>query len=212
MTSEHDWRTPTLSTTVDLAVASYRRGLAAMVAGASQARTSLQEAVASDPGFHLAHVGLAAAAVVDGHAFARPPDPPSLTRAERHHVEIEACASKGKEAKDVCALGARFVGCAARSFRLRASRGRALTKSPLRRRTQVAKGTDCKSVMHRFDSDRRLHSPPQRLSSFSSADFRRPSIRRIIVATLQATAHASTAPMPARGTISPNPRLLHAAS
>jgi hypothetical protein len=95
MASEHDWRTPPLSTTVDLAVASYRRGIAALVAGASQARASLQEAVSSDPGFHLARVGLAAAAAAEGEGFARLPDPPTLSRAERHHVEIVDALCRG---------------------------------------------------------------------------------------------------------------------
>ena len=33
----------------------------------------------------------------------------------------------------------------------------------LRRRTQVVKGADCKSVMRRFESGRRLHSSVQNL-------------------------------------------------
>jgi DNA-binding GntR family transcriptional regulator len=95
MPSAQDWRTPPLSTTVDLAVASYRRGIAALVAGASPARASLQEAVTADPEFHLARVGLAAAAAADGERFTRPPDPPTLTRAERHHVEIVDALCRG---------------------------------------------------------------------------------------------------------------------
>ena len=95
MASEHDWRSPPLSTTVDLAVASYRRGIAALVAGAAPARASLQLAVASDPGFHLARVGLAAAAAVEGRPFTRPPEPRRLTRAERHHVEIVDALCRG---------------------------------------------------------------------------------------------------------------------
>ena len=95
MPSEHDWRTPPLSTTVDLAVASYRRGIAALVAGAAQARTSLQAAVESDPEFHLARVGLAAAAAAEGDDYIQTPAPHTLTRPERHHVEILDALCRG---------------------------------------------------------------------------------------------------------------------
>jgi hypothetical protein len=95
MASEHDWRSPPLTTTVDLAVASYRRGIAALVAGATHATESLQAAVTADPGFHLARIGLAVAGAVTGEPFERPGDTGALSMAERHHVEIVDALCRG---------------------------------------------------------------------------------------------------------------------
>jgi len=97
--SEHDWSSPPLSTSVEIAVSSYRRGIAALVAGASHAVDSLEAAVTADPGFQLARVGLSAAGAAHGVPFVRPPETGPMTRAERHHVEIVDAICRGDEAR-----------------------------------------------------------------------------------------------------------------
>ena len=87
--NDHAWRSPRLSTSADAAVRSYRNGIAALIAGAPHAEAALERALAVDPDFALARVGLAAARFAHGDPFA--PSPVGtlpMTRAERHHVEI----------------------------------------------------------------------------------------------------------------------------
>jgi DNA-binding GntR family transcriptional regulator len=99
MQSDHAWRSPPLTTTVDLAVASYRRGIAALVAGATHATSRLEAAITADPDFHLARVGLAAAGAARGEPFDRPSETGPLSRAERHHIEIIDALCRGDEAR-----------------------------------------------------------------------------------------------------------------
>jgi hypothetical protein len=80
---------------VDEAARAYGRGVADLVAGIGRASRHLDRAVALDPGFLLAHVGLAVA-----RAGAGPPvDPPepvrAVSRGERQHAELVVAALAG---------------------------------------------------------------------------------------------------------------------
>jgi hypothetical protein len=87
--ADHPWRSPVLTTGSDAAVRAYRIGIASLVAGAAQAEASLEAAVAADPDFALARVGLAAARFRRGGPYvAAPLRSSGLTRGERHHAEI----------------------------------------------------------------------------------------------------------------------------
>jgi hypothetical protein len=87
-TSLDNWAVPSLSTTSPDAVIGYRQGIAALVAGIAHADALLSGAVALDPDFYLAQLGLAVALAVMGSAFVPPPPAKGLTRGERQHAEI----------------------------------------------------------------------------------------------------------------------------
>jgi DNA-binding GntR family transcriptional regulator len=97
MTStDHPWRSPALSTSTDAAVRCYRQGIAALIAGAPHAERNLEDAVAADPEFVLARIGLAAARFALGRPFALQSDGNGgTTRAERHHAEIVEAVCHG---------------------------------------------------------------------------------------------------------------------
>lgn len=77
------WRAPELSTYSVTAIDHYTDGVAALAAGAAHAGAYFDAAVAADPLFALAHVGVA---VVHGRAVVVPEGAP-MNRAERHHAE-----------------------------------------------------------------------------------------------------------------------------
>lgn len=67
----------------------YRDGIAALVSGIANADQLLNAAIAIDPGFVLAHVGLAVSRVVAGGAYVPSAIPPrAICRGERQHAEI----------------------------------------------------------------------------------------------------------------------------
>jgi hypothetical protein len=90
------WESPPLTTTSVEATILYRDGIAALVTGLSDAARLLDQAVEHDPGFLLAHVGVAVTRVVGGGTYS----PPATTtgragRGERQHAEIVATALAG---------------------------------------------------------------------------------------------------------------------
>lgn len=86
---------PPLSATSPEAVALYRRGTAALVAGMAHARTLLAEAIAREPGFFAAEVAHAVACAANGDANTPPATKPGLTRGERQHGEVVEAAFTG---------------------------------------------------------------------------------------------------------------------
>lgn len=98
---DRTWDAPPLSTTSAEAASRYRRGIAALVAGIDHAEDLLAEAVAMDPDFHLARIGIAVARAVAGQAYVAPTPPPTpgparrLLRGERQHGEIVEAALTG---------------------------------------------------------------------------------------------------------------------
>ena len=93
------WSAPKLSSRHQLALASYRDGIATLVAGAPFASALLGRAVSFDPDFVLARVGLAVADAVAGQPFAAGIDQSALTRGERQHEEIVHAAFRGDFAR-----------------------------------------------------------------------------------------------------------------
>jgi hypothetical protein len=91
------WNPPPLSTANRTASASYRHGIAALVAGAPDAEDLLGEAVATDPTFVLASIGLAVAKTVAGHPFVPPEWTTGMLRGERQHAEIVEAALTGDD-------------------------------------------------------------------------------------------------------------------
>jgi hypothetical protein len=93
--TDQTWNTPPLSTPSQEAGTSYRRGIAALIAGISHADELLAEAVAIDPNFYLARVGVAAANAVAGQRYAAPARTPRIRRGEAQHGEIVEAAFVG---------------------------------------------------------------------------------------------------------------------
>ena len=93
------WETPALSTGSVEAVINYREGITALVSGIAHADALLTTAVALDPDFLLARVGLAVCAVVRGERYAPPTTAGTVGRAERQHAEIVATALSGDGAR-----------------------------------------------------------------------------------------------------------------
>jgi hypothetical protein len=93
--NDRTWSTLPLSTTSAEAAVRYRRGIAALVAGISHAEELLAEAVALDPDFFLAHVGVAAAKAAAGEPYAAPGQRGRPLRGERQHGEIVEAALAG---------------------------------------------------------------------------------------------------------------------
>ena len=96
-TSLDTWAVPTLSTATPDAVIGYRQGIAALVAGIAHADVLLSGAVAMDPDFYLAQLGLAVALAVMGSGFVPPRPAKGLTRGERQHAEIVLSAFAGAQ-------------------------------------------------------------------------------------------------------------------
>jgi DNA-binding GntR family transcriptional regulator len=94
---DRTWDAPPLSTTSAEAASRYRRGIAALVAGIDHAEDLLAEAVAIDPDFHLARIGIAVARAAAGQAYVAPAPPPARRplRGERQHGEIVEAALTG---------------------------------------------------------------------------------------------------------------------
>lgn len=91
------WATPLLSTDEPDAIAAYRQGIAALVAGAAHASDLLRDSVGVDPLFFLGQVAVSAAEALDGRAF-RPVVPAAtVSRGERQHAEIVHAAFTGHE-------------------------------------------------------------------------------------------------------------------
>jgi hypothetical protein len=103
MTSPLRWESPPLSTASRRAEGSYRRGIAALVATITDAREALLEAVALDPGFFVAHVGLGVTGAIEGRRYEPPIPPARALRGERQHAEIVAMhfAACGDRAADL---------------------------------------------------------------------------------------------------------------
>lgn len=89
------WAVPPLSTTSNEAETRYRRGIAALVAGISHAEDMLAEAVAIDPDFHLARIGIAVAQAAAGQPYVAPVPTRRPLRGERQHGEIVEAALTG---------------------------------------------------------------------------------------------------------------------
>jgi hypothetical protein len=82
------WEAPPLSTkSVDAAIR-YRDGIAALVSGRADADVALAAAVALDPAFLLALVGLAVQRATRGASYSPPPVHPGVSRGERQHAEV----------------------------------------------------------------------------------------------------------------------------
>lgn len=82
------WPAPMLSTGSLEAAASYRDGIATLVAGAPFATALLERAVAADPGFLLAGVGLTVADAIAGRHRPVTRTCSPVTRGERQHDDI----------------------------------------------------------------------------------------------------------------------------
>ena len=95
---QHEWAAPLLSTDHPEALAAYRHGIAALVAGAAHAADQLREAVALDPGFVLGQVALAVADALEGRPFRSVGATTELSRGERQHAEIVRAAFCGDPA------------------------------------------------------------------------------------------------------------------
>jgi hypothetical protein len=74
----------------------YRRGIAALVAGAPGARAWLGEAIIIDPQFFLARVAIAAADALDGEPYTPPRPGREVVRFETQHTEIVSCVFAGR--------------------------------------------------------------------------------------------------------------------
>jgi len=77
------------------AQARYRRGVVALVAGRADAEECLREALAFEPTFFLAQVGIAAMKALGGNPYTAPEQTVDILRGERQHAEIMACAFAG---------------------------------------------------------------------------------------------------------------------
>jgi hypothetical protein len=89
------WPAPLPSTRDAAALASYRAGIAALVADAPSARALLAEAVTIDPEFFLGRVGVAVGEAVAGRSYVPVTATTRLTRGERQHAEVVAAAFGG---------------------------------------------------------------------------------------------------------------------
>jgi DNA-binding GntR family transcriptional regulator len=95
------WPVPPLSSGSSEAVTAYRAGVVALVAGLGVATAFLDDALASDPHFHLARVALAVRLVLDGGPYEAPPVTGFLSRGERQHAEVVAAHFAGDRARAV---------------------------------------------------------------------------------------------------------------
>jgi hypothetical protein len=90
--SQPTWAAPVLTTCEPAAIAAYRQGIAALVAGAANATDLLRDAVGLDPAFFLGQIAVAAAEALDGGPFRTVVASGRVSRGERHHAEIvHAC-------------------------------------------------------------------------------------------------------------------------
>jgi hypothetical protein len=88
MRSIKSWPAPPLSTTSDAAERYYWHGISSLVAGIPHAEESLAEAVAVDPDFFLARIGIATVRALAGVRYQVPASTNEILRGERHHAEI----------------------------------------------------------------------------------------------------------------------------
>ena len=91
------WAAPVLSTDHPEAVAAYRQGIAALVAGAAHAADLLRDSVGMDPSFFLGQVAVAATEALDGRPFRSVVAAATVSRGERQHAEIVHAAFAGNE-------------------------------------------------------------------------------------------------------------------
>ena len=90
------WDGPPLSTRSADAVHLYRDAIAALVSGSADAAPLLQAAIAVDPCFVLAHIGLAVSRVAAGEPYLPSAIPPGATgRGERQHAEVVSTMLSG---------------------------------------------------------------------------------------------------------------------
>jgi len=82
------WAVPPLGTSVVAAAVRYRDGVAALVAGLPHADRLLADAVACDPAFFLAHVGVGVSRFLTGDGVYLTPTVVPVGRGARHHGEI----------------------------------------------------------------------------------------------------------------------------
>ena len=97
------WEAPPLSSDV-AAIASYRVGVAALVAGGAHASRLLATAIALDPGFALARAALAVALALEGRPYEPLPRAAcAINRAERQHLEVVQATLSGsvRRARDL---------------------------------------------------------------------------------------------------------------
>jgi hypothetical protein len=100
MQPSQTWPPPPLSTDCAAAEASYRRGIAALVAGVADAEASLADAIVIDPDFFLARVGVATARALAGEPYRPPPKSADILRGERQHAEVIQSAFGGHRRAD----------------------------------------------------------------------------------------------------------------
>jgi hypothetical protein len=93
------WPSPPLSTDDPRAVARYRAGIAAIVAGGTHPERLLAEAIAISPGFLLARIGHAVAETIAGRRRLPPPADSSSLRGEQQHAEVVGAAFAGLESR-----------------------------------------------------------------------------------------------------------------
>lgn len=89
------WPAPALSTASIEAACSYREGIATLVAGAPYAAAILERAVAADPDFMLAGVGLTVADAVAGRRRRVVRTCSPVTSGERQHHDIVTAVFDG---------------------------------------------------------------------------------------------------------------------
>jgi len=93
------WAAPSLSTDQPGAIAAYRQGIAALVAGAAHASDLLRDSVGVDPLFFLGQIAVSAAEALDGRPFRTVVAAAGVSRGERQHAEIVHTAFAGNEGR-----------------------------------------------------------------------------------------------------------------
>ena len=93
--AQASWASPLLSTDQPDAIAAYRQGIAALVAGAAHASDLLRDSVGVDPSFFLGQVAVSAAEALDGRPFRSVVATAAVSRGERQHAEIVHAAFAG---------------------------------------------------------------------------------------------------------------------
>ena len=82
------WETPPLSTDSKTAARWYWDGIFSLVVGIPDADALLSEAVAFDPNFYLARIGIAATRALADEEYRHPATTKAILRGERQHAEI----------------------------------------------------------------------------------------------------------------------------
>jgi hypothetical protein len=90
------WTPSTPSTKNRQALARYRQGVVALVAGTGRAQQLFADALEADPDLYVAKVAVALCDVLTGLPYATPQPTSPLTRWERQHGEIVQAALTGQ--------------------------------------------------------------------------------------------------------------------